>query len=143
MFRKQFEDVLADFGALAKLDLALDDDGTASFVADDDVVVDLQYLDGADAVVAFSPVGSFGGDAPDAGDRALALLRLDEIGGPSEGFAFALDADADLVLAMDRRGALELSSADALAAWTEALVRAVRAARGVLGLVPENGEDRP
>ena len=54
------------------------------------------------------------------------MLRLNELGGPTEGFALALDEDADLVLAMDRRGALELAAADSLAAWMEALVRAVR-----------------
>ena len=73
---------------------------------------------------------TFGGaDAPDAGDKALELLRLCELGGPAGGFTLALDADADLVLAMDRRLALEISSADAFAAWTDALVRAVRAVR--------------
>ena len=52
-------------------------------------------------------------------------LRIDR----SEGFALALDEDADLVLAMDRRGALELAAADSFAAWMEALVCAVRAVR--------------
>ena len=130
MLRKQFEDVLAEFGALVKQKLALGEDDTATFTVDDEVIVNLQYLDNADAVVAFAPVGAFGGtDAPDAGEKALALLRLCELGGPTEGFTLALDADADLVLAMDRRGAAELSSVDSLAAWMEALVRAVRAVR--------------
>ena len=122
--------MLAEFGALVKQRLALGEDDTATFTVDDEVIVNLQYLDNADAVVAFAPVGAFGGtDAPDAGEKALALLRLCELGGPTEGFTLALDADADLVLAMDRRGAAELSSVDSLAAWMEALVRAVRAVR--------------
>ena len=33
------------------------------------------------------------------------------------------------MLAMDRRSALEIAAADSLAAWMEALVRAVRAVR--------------
>ena len=128
--REQFEDVLAEFGEAVKLPLALGEDGTATFTVDDEIVVTLQYLDESDVVLAFAPVGAFGrADAPDAGEKALELLRLGELGGPTEGFALALDEDADLVLAMDRRGALELAAADSLAAWMEALVRAVRAVR--------------
>ena len=128
--REQFEDVLAEFGEAVKLPLALGEDGTATFTVDDEIVVSLQYLDESDVVIAFAPVGAFGGaDAPDAGEKALELLRLGELGGPTEGFALALDEDADLVLAMDRRGALELAAVDSLAAWMEALVRAVRAVR--------------
>ena len=128
--KSQFSNVLAEFGVLVKQKLALGEDDTETFTVDDEVIVNLQYLDNADAVVAFAPVGAFGGtDAPDAGEKALALLRLCELGGPTEGFTLALDADADLVLAMDRRGAAELSSVDSLAAWMEALVRAVRAVR--------------
>ena len=128
--REQFEDVLAEFGETVKLPLALGEDGTATFTVDDEIVVSLQYLDESDVVLAFAPVGAFGGtDAPDAGEKALELLRLNELGGPTGGFALALDEDADLVLAMDRRSALEIPSADSLAAWTEALVGAVRAVR--------------
>ena len=58
---------------------------------------------------------------------ALELLRLNEPDGMTEGFTLALDEDADLVLAMDRRSALEFADADSFAAWIEALVRAVRA----------------
>ena len=129
MLREQFEDVLADFGRVVGQDIALVDD-TATFTADDDMIVNLHYLDDSDTVLAFAPVGGFGDpDDATAGERALALLRLNDIDGPCEGFTLALDADADLVLAMDRRSALVLASADALAAWIEALVRAVRAVR--------------
>ena len=128
--KAQFANVLADFGALVKQKLTLDGNGTATFTVDDEVIANLQYLDNADTVIVFAPVGAFGGtDAPDAGEKALALLRLCELGGPAEGFTLALDADADLVLAMDRRGAAELSSVDSLAAWVDALVRVVRAVR--------------
>ena len=130
MLRGPFEDVLAEFGETVKLPLSLGEDGTATFTVDDEIVVVLQYLDKSDVVLAFAPVGAFGGvDAPDADEKALELLRLNELGGPTEGFALALDEDADLVLAMDRRGALEIPAADSLAAWMESLVRAVRAVR--------------
>ena len=128
MLRKQFEEVLAEFGEIVKRPLALDDDATATFVVDDEIIVNLQYLDASDGVVAFAPVGGFGGrDAPEAGEKALELLRLNEPGGMTEGFTLALDEEADLVLAMDRRSAIEFADADSFAAWIEALVRAVRA----------------
>ena len=140
--KAQFANVLAEFGALVKQKLVLGEDDTATFMVDDEVIVNLQYLDNADAVVAFAPVGAFGGtDAPDAGEKALALLRLCELGGPTEGFTLALDADADLVLAMDRRGAAELSSVDSLAAWMDALVRAVRAVRDYFAGIFPAGEE--
>ena len=130
MLKEQFKDVLAEFGGIVKQELSLDDDGTVTFTVDDEIVVNLQYLDESDVIIAFAPVGGFGvADAPDAGEKALELLRLNELGGPTEGFTLALDEDADLVLAMDRRSALEISSADSLAAWLEALIDAVRAVR--------------
>jgi len=130
MFRDQFADVLAEFGNALNLSLALDDEGLVSFMVDGEAIVNIQYLDESDFVVAFSPVGAFGGtDASDAGEKALALLRMNEPGGIGEGFTFALNEEADLVLAMDRRSALEMPSADSLAAWVEALVRVVRAVR--------------
>ena len=128
-FLEQFEDVLDEFGAAAGVDVSLVD-GTATFTVDDEVIVNIQYLEESDTVLLWSPVGGFGGtDAPDAGDKALALLRIGDLGGPVAGFTLALDADADVVLAMDRRSARVLSSADALAGWIEALVRAVREVR--------------
>jgi len=131
MFKEQFNDVLAEFGALVKLPLSLDDDGTATFAVDDDIIVSLKYLDQSDMVVMFSPIGAFGDlEAPDAGEKAMELLRMNDLAGESEGFTLALDEDADLVLAMDRRSPIEISSSDALASWTDSLVRAVRAVRG-------------
>lgn len=128
--RAQFEDVLDEFGRLVRKALCLDEDGVSTFAVDDEFLVHLKYLDESDTVVAFSPVGAFGGvGSPDAGEKALELLRLCELGGPTQGFALALDEDADLVLAMDRRTVLEISSVDALAAWIEALIGAVRAVR--------------
>jgi hypothetical protein len=130
MLKEQFESVLAEFGAAVKLDLALDGEGTATFAVDDEILVNLQYLDKSDTVVMFSPAGAFGGaDAPDAGEKAMELLRMNELAGETEGFTLALDEEGDMVLAMDRRSPLEISSADALAAWTGSLVRAVRTVR--------------
>ena len=130
MLREQFDGVLAEFGELVGRRLALDGDGSATFTVDEEIIVNLQYLEESDTVVAFAPVGAFGGlDAPDAGEKALELLRMNEPGGATEGYTLALDEEADLVLAMDRRIALVLGHADSFAAWMESLVRAVRAVR--------------
>lgn len=127
--REQFEDVLEEFSSATGLDVTLVQDA-ACLTVDDEIVVNIHYMDQSDTVLLWAPVGGFGGtDAPDAGDKALALLRIGDLGGPVAGFTLALDADADVVLAMDRRSARVLSSADALAGWIEALVRAVRAVR--------------
>lgn len=143
--RGQFEDVLAEFGNLLKQELVLDDEATVTFAIDDEIIVNMQYLEESDVIVAFSPVGAFGGiDVAGAGEKALALLRLNELGGATEGFTLALDDDADLVLAMDRRSALEISSADSLAAWMESLVHAVRAVREYFAVnfpVDDEGRD--
>jgi len=130
MFKEQFEDVLADFGGLVKQELKLDDDGVATFTVDDEIIINILYLEESDTIIAFAPVGAFGGmDAPDAGEKALALLRLCELGNSSKGFTLALDEEADLVLAMDRRFAIDIAHADSLAAWMDALVFAVRTVR--------------
>ena len=130
MLKYQFENVLEEFGGVVKQPLALDDDNTATFTVDDEIIVNLQYLEESDYIIAFSPIGAFGDlNAPDAGKKALELLRMNRIGGDSDGYTLALDTDAELVLAMDCRSALEISSADSLSSWTDALVRAVRAVR--------------
>ncbi len=129
MLKEQFEAVLADFGGLVKQDLAFDGDNFTTFTVDDEVIVNLRYLPDADYVLAFAPVGRLAADDPSIGDKAIELLRLNEIGGPARGFTLALDENAELVLAMDRRDALELADVDALAGWMEALVAAVRDVR--------------
>lgn len=143
MLREQFDGVLAEFGELVGRRLALDGDGSATFTVDEEIIVNLQYLEESDTVVAFAPVGAFGGlDAPDAGEKALELLRMNEPGGATEGYTLALDEEADLVLAMDRRNALVLGHADSFAAWMESLVRAVRAVRERFAeRFPLEGED--
>ena len=77
MLREQFESVLAEFADAVKLYIALDDDSCATFAIDDEIIATLQYLDESDAIVLFAPVGAFGdAKAPDAGEKALELLRL-------------------------------------------------------------------
>ena len=129
--KEQFTAVLGEFGAGMNEPLALDDkDDTVTFSVDDEFLIHLKYLNQSDAIVAFSPVGAFGGTrSRDSGEKALALLRYCELGGLSEGFTLALDEEADLIVAMDKRTALEISSVDALSAWVDALTRVVNAVR--------------
>ncbi len=132
MLREQFEGVLAEFADAVKLYIALDDDSCATFAIDDEIIATLQYLDESDMIVLFAPVGDFGDiKASDAGEKALELLRLSEPCSAAQGFTLMLDEEAGLVLAADRRHALEIASADSLAAWVEALVLAVRSVREI------------
>lgn len=130
MLKEQFDDVLAEFGRTLGRDLALDGDNALSLDIDGDVVANIAYMPDSDTIALFALVGGFGETTGElAAAKARALLEMNDVGGPTLGFTLALDADAGAVLAMDRRNALEISSADALAAWCEALVTAVRAVR--------------
>ena len=130
MDRSQFESVLAEFGEVVKQEIVLDDDGSTTITIDEDVIINLQYLEESNFIVAFAPVGGFGGyDAPDAGEKALELLRLNKVCGATEGFTLALDREADLVLAMDYRSVHEFAYADAAASWIGCLILGVRAVR--------------
>ena len=61
MLSQQFMDVLAEFGATVGQNLTLDEDGITTFTIDDEIIVNLQYLEASDTIVAFTPVGAFGG----------------------------------------------------------------------------------
>ena len=130
MLRDQFATVLKEFGSLVMEDLSLNDDGISTFTVDNDIVVNIQYLNDSDTVLIFSPVGAFGDlNAADSGNKALALLKLNDLSGPSCEVTLMLDGEGELVLAADRRSAGTISSTDALAAWVELLVRSVRSTR--------------
>lgn len=131
MLRDQFASVLKEFGSLVMEDLLLDEtDNTATFTVDDDIIINLNYLDESDTILLFSPVGAFGDlNAADAGQKALALLKLNDLSGAACEITLMLDGEGELVLAADRRSANTISSADAFAAWVEIMVRSVRATR--------------
>ena len=134
MLREQFEDILAEFGTAVGQELTLIDDAV-NWMVDDEVLVNLHYLDASDSLLLWTQVGPLNEDedTPPCGSRAMALLRMNDLDGEAAGFTLSVDAANALVLAHDRRSALAISSADALAEWTEALLRCVRAARKVLG----------
>ncbi len=131
MHKEQFYSVLAEFGEMMKMDLEPDEEtGFVSFMLDGEYVMNLKFLEGADAVLLFSPVGKFGGtDAPDAGEKALALLKLCDLSGPVPNVTFALDEDADLVLAIRCVSGYAISSPDALAVLLQLMIDGVKTAR--------------
>ncbi len=131
MLRDQFASVLKEFGSLVMEDLSLDEnDNTSTFTVDDDIIINVNYLVESDTILLYSPVGDFGDlNAADAGKRAIALLRLNDLSGSACEVTLMLDGEGDLVLAADRRSAKTISSADAFAAWLEIMVRSVRSTR--------------
>lgn len=130
MLKDQFSSVLRDFGLLFQEDLALDEyTDTAVIAVDDDVLVNVQYLNESDTVVLFSPVGGLPQDDEQAGEKALSLLKLTDLSGACGEITLMLDEDAGLVLAADRRSVLKIATVDELAAWVKIVVNAVRSTR--------------
>jgi hypothetical protein len=64
-----------------------------------------------------------------SGERALALLALDELGAGHAGFTLSMDPETRRVVAHDRRGVEAVDSADRLAVWVESLVDLVKGIR--------------
>ncbi len=131
MLKEQFSQILQEFSTLTGVDMNPNEEtGAVSFIVDEEVIVNLTYLDESDTILIFSPIGGFGElAAADAGARALALLKLTDLGGACGHVTLALDETAGLVAAMDRRSALTIVTVDVLAAWVEFLVQAVHSVR--------------
>lgn len=129
MLKDQFAKVLDEFADLILEDIYLDDNNTASFMVDEDIVININYLEQSDSIVIFSPVGSLG-EIGNAGKKAEALLKLNDIGCDVTGkVTLMLDPEVDLILAADRQSALGITSKDELSSWIEVLVKAVRSTR--------------
>ena len=107
---------LAEFGKRLGIELAMAD-GRCNFTV-------LDYLDDAQVVVAWSVIGLAPEDGL-SGDRATALLALNELDAPNGGFSVSMDPETRRVVAHDHRAAELFDSADRLAAWIEALVELV------------------
>ena len=125
--RESFEQCLADFGKVLGTELVFEEDH-CNFTVDGTVEIELDYYDDSDVVVAWATVGEMPEDDL-AGDRALVLLALNELGGPAGGYTLSMDADTRRVIAHDNRPAEAFDSADRLAAWLDTLVELVNAIR--------------
>jgi len=125
--RESFEQCLAAFGKVLGTELVFEE-GHCNFTVDGAVEIELDYYDDSDVVVAWATVGEMPEDDL-AGDRALVLLALNELGSPAGGYTLSMDADTRRVIAHDNRPAEFFDSADRLAAWLDALVELVNAIR--------------
>ena len=125
--RESFEQYLADFGKALGTELVFEED-RCNFTVDGAVEIELDYYDDSDVVVAWATVGEMPEDDL-AGDRALVLLALNELGSPAGGYTLSMDADTRRVIAHDNRPAEAFDSADRLAAWLDTLVELVNAIR--------------
>ena len=125
--RESFEQCLADFGKALGTKLVFEEDH-CNFTVDGAVEIELDYYDDSDVVVAWATVGEMPEDDL-AGDRALVLLALNELGGAAGGYTLSMDADTRRVIAHDHRPAEAFESADRLAAWLDTLVELVNAIR--------------
>ena len=125
--RESFELCLADFGKALGTTLVFEEDH-CNFTVDGAVEIELDYYDDSDVVVAWATVGEMPEDDL-AGDRALVLLALNELGSPAGGYTLSMDAETRRVIAHDNRPAEAFDSADRLATWLETLVELVNTIR--------------
>ena len=118
---------LEKFGEKIGIDLALED-GRCSLTVDDAIEVEIDYLEDAHVVIAWATVGL----APEddfQGDRARALLALNELDAPNGGFSLSMDPENRRIIAHDHRPAELFESGDRIAAWIGALVDLVNHVR--------------
>ena len=125
--REQLEQVLAEFGEKTGFEIKLEED-RCNFIVDGVVEIELDYYADSAMLVAWSDVGELPEDEY-SGERALALLALDELGAGHAGFTLSMDPETRRVVAHDRRGSEAVDSADRLAGWIEALVDLVKGIR--------------
>lgn len=128
MLRDQFAKVLDEFGDLLQEDIYLSEDNTSTFVVDNEVVININYLEKSNSILMFAPVGELGDDEA-SGEKAIALLKLNDIGNVAGRVTLMMDPNNDLILAADQQSALTITSKEVLAAWVDNFVRAVRSTR--------------
>ncbi len=106
---------LQEFGEKIGSELTLED-GRCIFAVDGKLDVEIDYLDDAHVVLAWATVGI----APEdvfQGERACALLALNELGASNGGFSISMDPETRCVIAHDNRPAELFDSGDRIAAW--------------------------
>ncbi|MBP5640779.1 MAG: type III secretion system chaperone [Victivallales bacterium] len=115
-----FNASLAEFGKTLGIELMLED-GRCNFIVDDTIEVELDYIEDAHVVVAWATVGLAIEDNYQ-GERARALLALNELDAPNGGFSISMDPEMRRVIVHDHRPAELFDSADRIAVWIGALV---------------------
>ncbi len=130
MLREQFETVLKNFGDLYFEELELDEEtNTATIILDEDVVINITYLDKSDNVIIFTPLAQFDKNEDKAGEKALSLMKLNDLGNIGGSVTYMFDEQNSLLLIGDRKSALSLSTEDDLATWIQILLETVHKTR--------------
>ncbi len=125
MLKEQFLEVLKSFGERYFEDLELDEDtNTTSLIIDDNVLINITYLDNSDTVLIYTALAPFSSAEPMAYEMAKSLMQLNDIGQMGANVTFMYDETNNLLLIGDRCSALLLSTEDDFAAWIEVLLEA-------------------
>ena len=117
---ESFNISLNEFGEKIGIDLSIED-GRCNFIVDDTIEVEIDYLEESHVVVAWTTVGVAPEDTYQ-GERALALLALNELDAPNGGFSLSMDPETRRIIAHDHRSAELFDSGSRVAAWIGALV---------------------
>ncbi len=145
--KEAFCSSLAEFGGRLGAALSLDPSGACDFAVDGETGVELRYFDESDTVVAWTVVGVLPEDGR-AGERALALLALNEPGAAPGGCTLSMDPDTRRALAHCKCAAEDLCSADAIAAKVSCLAELATAVREDFAIrfpcddIPQEDEER-
>ncbi len=129
MLREQFENVLREFGQSFTDELVFNEDDNAVITIDDDIIINITYLEESDYVLLHSPVGGYLKDEDKDGAQALSLLRLNDICSLTYGISLMLDESNAMIMAADRRSVMDITTKDALASWVRAIVDAIHKVR--------------
>ena len=124
---ESFQQALAEFGEKLGMELAMEEN-RCNFIVDGAVEVEIVYIEEAEEAMAWSPVGF----APEDGyqeQRARALMELNELDAPNDGFTLSMDPDTRMVIAHDHRPLEMFEDSDRIAAWVHSLVGLVNVIR--------------
>ena len=122
-----FQQALADFGEKMGMELALNEN-RCNFTVDGTVEVEIDYIEEAEEVMVWSPVGYAVEDGFQE-QRARALMELNELDAPNAGFTISMEPENRMVIAHDHRPLEMFEDADHVAAWIDALVQLVNRIR--------------
>ena len=124
---ESFQQALADFGEKMGMQLALNEN-RCNFTVDGTVEVEIDYIEEAEEVVAWSPVGYAVEDGFQE-QRARALMELNELDAKNAGFTISMDPENRMVVVHDHHPAEMFENADHVAAWIDSLVELVNGIR--------------
>ena len=122
-----FQQVLADFGKIMGMELAMNEN-RCNFMVDGTVEVEIDYIEEAEEAVAWSSVGYAVEDGFQE-QRARALMELNELDAHNAGFTISMEPENRMVIVHDHRPLEMFEDADHVAAWINSLVELVNGIR--------------